>query len=296
MKRFNDRESGTGNVRPFSMHLDRIGGESRLFLEAGAEGGGNAAGGEGDGGGGDGGGQQQQQAAPSYTKDEVEKLIEQRLARDRKNRPDESTLRKKILAEEFGLVDDEALKKAKEFIENQADIERKQLEAKGQYEKALQQRQEQWAQKESELKKESETWKGQFESYFKGTELTQAALAAGAEPSSIALLVKYAEGSVKVTDDRQLQVVDYRGEPRYDPLDPSKPMTVQAYLKELLTQYPNLAKSSGTQGGGSKPGGKMGGYTEAELLNISKTDPEKYKELKKAGVIDEFLRTKLGVT
>lgn len=296
MKRFNDRESGTGNVRPFSMHLDRIGGESRLFLEAGAEGGGNAAGGEGDGGGGDGGGQQQQQAAPIYTKDEVEKLIEQRLARDRKNRPDESTLRKKILAEEFGLVDDEALKKAKEFIENQADIERKQLEAKGQYEKALQQRQEQWAQKESELKKESETWKGQFESYFKGTELTQAALAAGAEPSSIALLVKYAEGSVKVTDDRQLQVVDYRGEPRYDPLDPSKPMTVQAYLKELLTQYPNLAKSSGTQGGGSKPGGKMGGYTKEELQNIAKTDLKKYKELKEAGVYDELLKSETGIT
>lgn len=296
MKRFNDRESGTGNVRPFSMHLDRIGGESRLFLDPGAEGGGNAAGGEGGEGGDGGNGQPQPQAVKTFTKDEVEALVKQRLERDRKSRPDEETLKRKILAEEFGLTDDEALKKAKEYIENQADIERKQLEAKGQYEKAIQQKEEKWSQKEAELRKESETWKGQFESYFKGTELTQAALAAGAEPSSIALLVKYAEGSVIVTEDRQLQVVDYRGEPRYDPNDPTKPMTVQAYLKELLNQYPNLAKSSGTQGGGSKPGGKMGGYTEAELLNISKTDPEKYKELKKAGVIDEFLRTKLGVT
>ncbi len=293
MKRFNDRESGTGNVRPFSMHLDRIGGESRLFLDPGAEGGGSAAGGEGGEGGDN---NQQQQQVKSYTKEEVDAIVKQRLDRDRKGRPDENTLRQKILAEEFGLTDDEALKKAKEYIENQADIERKQLEAKGQYEKAIQQKEEKWSQREAELTKESENWKGQFESYFKGTELTQAALAAGAEPSSIALLVKYAEGSVKVTDDRQLQVVDYRGEPRYDPNDPTKPMTVQVFLKELLTQYPNLAKSSGTQGGGSKPGGKMGGYTEAELLNISKTDPEKYKELKKAGVIDEFLRTKLGVT
>lgn len=283
MKGFNDRESGTGNVRPFSNFLDRIGGESRLFLGPEGEGGGSAAGGEG-GEGGEGGGNQHQPAG-TFTQEQVDKLIEARLARERKKLPDEATLRQKILVEEFGLKDPEDIKRAKEYIENQADIERKQLEAKGQYEKAIQQREEKWAQRESDLRKESDTWKGQFESYFKGTELTQAALAAGAEPSSIALLVKYAEGSVKVTEDKQLQVVDYRGEPRYDPNDPAKPMSVQVYLKELLTQYPNLAKSSGTQGGGSKPGGKTDGYTLEEIKRIAQTDLAKFKELEKDGTV-----------
>lgn len=263
---------------------------TRLFRSPEGEGG--AGEGEGTPGeGGDKGGQQ----TKTFTEEQVNKIVAERLSRDRKSRPDESAIRQKILAD-FGLTDEEALRKAKEYLDNQVEIEKREMERKGQYEKALAKIEKDRAEERQNLEKDRDGWRGKYEKYYKNDKLTTAALKAGAEPSSVDLLVRYAENSIRITEDGNLQVIDYKGEVRMDTSDPLREMTVEGYLKELLTQYPNLAKSSGSPGSGAKPSIKTGQYTADDIRHFAQTDLKKYKELKDAGIVDQVLKDSLGNT
>ena len=58
---------------------------------------------------------------------------------------------------------------------------------------------------------ETREWRGKYEALLKRSELTQAALKAGADPSNVDMIVTFTEGSVKVAEGGGFQVVGKDG-------------------------------------------------------------------------------------
>lgn len=227
----------------------------------------------------------------SFTEDQVNKIVQERLERERsKGKKDKDSVKSEILAE-WGITNEDEALEAKDFIRNKAEIEQRKREERGEYEKNLAEKDKKHQEEVSRYKGESSEWKGKYESYYKNDQLTTTGLRIGADPESIAVLVKYAEDSIQVGPDGHLQVVDYRGEVRHDPDDLSKEMTIETRLGELLREFPKLQKSSGTQGAGSNSSRGTNGYTKEQILDLAKNNIKKYAELKEDGTVDAVLNS-----
>jgi len=134
---------------------------------------------------------------------------------------------------------------------------------------------------------ETREWRGKYESLLRRSELTQAALKAGADPSNVDMIVTFTEGSVKAVDGGGFQVVGKDGSPVLDP-ETGSGMTIEKYMRGFLSERPGLVKSSQARGAGTGAlGGAQGRYTLEEIREIARTDPKRYAELKSEGVVQE---------
>ncbi|HML96824.1 MAG TPA: hypothetical protein PKC29_15565 [Thermodesulfobacteriota bacterium] len=134
---------------------------------------------------------------------------------------------------------------------------------------------------------ESREWRGKYESLLRRSELTQAALKAGADPSNVGMIVTFTEGSVKAVEGGGFQVVGKNGAPMLDP-ETGAGMTVERYMRGFLSERPGLVRPSQARGAGTGAlGGAQGRYTLEEIREIARTDPKRYAELKGEGVVQE---------
>ncbi len=134
---------------------------------------------------------------------------------------------------------------------------------------------------------ETREWRGRYEALLRRSELTQAALKAGADPSNVDMIVTFTEGSVKVAEGGGFQVVGKDGGAALDP-ETGREMTVERYMHGFLSERPGLVRPSQARGAGTGTlGGQQGRYSLEEIREIARTDPKRYAELKGEGVVQE---------
>lgn len=294
MKIFNDRESGTGNVRPFSMHLDRIGGESRLFLDPGAEGGGNAAGGEG------GEGDENTQGNPPgggsgehYTKEQMENYMNSHLAKARKSWERDKENIEKNLYTKLGISGPDEIERLAQIREEAEKAEQRKQEEKGQFDKILADKEKKWQQAEADLKKQVSDKDSAYIDLVKEIQLTNMALKAGADQSNVDMIVAFTKGNVKVVDKNTIVPVDQNGDIPLNP-DTGKDLTLEEYMRSFLSARPGLVKAAGGTGGGTGPVRRTGEYSIEDIKRIAQTDLPKFKELEKDGTVKRVMDAASG--
>jgi len=169
-----------------------------------------------------------------FTQDDVERIIEQRLARERKK------LEKKL----DGIDVDEARRLMQE--KEQAEIERQ--KERGEFEKVLQQVAEK---KDNQIKQLNSKL---YELQVDGSLINAASQMNAVNPDQVVQLLK---NQTRLSEDGQVEVLDKTGTVRYN--DSGVPMAVNELVNEFLTANPHFVKAT-TGGAGSK--GAAGGSTQ----------------------------------
>lgn len=170
----------------------------------------------------------------TFTQDDLERIVEQRLMRERKK------YEKKL----EGVDLDEARRLLEE--KQQAEIERQ--KEKGEFEKVLQQLAEK---KDSEINQ----YKTKLQEIQVDGALINAASQHGAvSPDQVVALLK---NKTRLGDDGSVEILDNDGSVRYN--DSGTPMQVNELVSEFLTANPHFVKAS-PSGTGSK--GAAGGSTQ----------------------------------
>jgi DNA-binding transcriptional MerR regulator len=177
------------------------------------------------------------EAEKTFTQSDVERLIEQRLMRERKK------YEKKM----EGIDLDEARQLMQE--KEAAEIERQ--KEKGEFEKVLQQLAEKKDQQINALNAKL------HETLVDGALLKAASSQNAVAPDQVVALLK---NKVKLADDGNVEVLDDSGSPRYT--DDGTPMSVNALVSDYLTANPHFVRASS---GGAGSQGAAGGSTQKPL-------------------------------
>ena len=170
----------------------------------------------------------------TFTQSDVERLIEQRLMRERKK------YEKKL----EGIDVDEARKLLEE--KQAAEIERQ--KEKGEFEKVLQQLAEKKDQQINALNMKL------HETLVDGALLQAASKNNAVSPDQVVALLK---NKVKLADDGSVEVLDDTGSVRYT--DDGTPMQVNTLVSDFLTANPHFVRASS---GGTGSQGAAGGSTQ----------------------------------
>lgn len=170
----------------------------------------------------------------TFTQSDVERLIEQRLMRERKK------YEKKL----EGIDVDEARKLLEE--KQAAEIERQ--KEKGEFEKVLQQLAEKKDQQINALNMKL------HETLVDGALLQAASKNNAVSPDQVVALLK---NKVKLADDGSVEVLDDSGSVRYT--DDGTPMQVNTLVSDFLTANPHFVRASS---GGTGSQGAAGGSTQ----------------------------------
>lgn len=174
------------------------------------------------------------EAEKTFTQSDVERLIEQRLMRERKK------YEKKL----EGVDIDEA----KRLLEEKQAAEIERQKEKGEFEKVLQQLAEKKDQQINALNSKL------HETLVDGALLQAASRNNAVSPDQVVALLK---NKVKLSDDGVVEVLDDSGSPRYT--DDGTPMQVDALVSDFLTANPHFVRAT-PSGTGSK--GAAGGSTQ----------------------------------
>lgn len=174
------------------------------------------------------------QAEKQFTQSELERIVEQRLARERKK------YEKKLEG-----VD---LEEAKRLLEEKERLEIEREKERGNFEEVL---------KKTVSKKDEQINMMQqrlSEIQIDGSLLNAASSLNAVNPNQVVQLVK---GSTRLAEDGSVEIVDDKGTIRYN--DSGEPMKVTDLMAEFLTANPHFVKAS-TPGVGSQ--GAAGGSTQ----------------------------------
>jgi len=177
------------------------------------------------------------EAEKTFTQSELERVVEQRLMRERKK------YEKKM----EGIDLDEARQLMQE--KEAAEIERQ--KEKGEFEKVLQQLAEKKDQQINALNAKL------HETLVDGALLKAASSQNAVAPDQVVALLK---NKVKLADDGNVEVLDDSGSPRYT--DDGTPMSVNALVSDYLTANPHFVRASS---GGAGSQGAAGGSTQKPL-------------------------------
>ena len=198
-------------------------------------------------------------ATKSFSQDELERIVEQRLARERR----------KYEKQLEGVDLDEARRLMEE--KQQAELERQ--KEKGEFEKVLKQVTEKKDQTIQTLNHKL------YELQVDGALVNAASQSGAVNPQQVVQLLK---GQTRLNEEGQVEILDSDGTVRYN--DTGSPLSVNEYVSDFLTANPHFVKAS-PSGAGSK--GAAGGSTPkpesvADMLaNWTSGGKEAYAALKK---------------
>ena len=198
-------------------------------------------------------------ATKSFSQDELERIVEQRLARERR----------KYEKQLEGVDLDEARRLMEE--KQQAELERQ--KEKGEFEKVLKQVTEKKDQTIQTLNQKL------YELQVDGALVNAASQSGAVNPQQVVQLLK---GQTRLNEEGQVEILDSDGTVRYN--DTGSPLSVNEYVSDFLTANPHFVKAS-PSGAGSK--GAAGGSTPkpesvADMLaNWTSGGKEAYAALKK---------------
>lgn len=198
-------------------------------------------------------------ATKTFSQDELERIVEQRLARERR----------KYEKQLEGVDLDEARRLMEE--KQQAELERQ--KEKGEFEKVLKQVTEKKDQTIQTLNQKL------YELQVDGALVNAASQSGAVNPQQVVQLLK---GQTRLNEEGQVEILDSDGTVRYN--DTGSPLSVNEYVSDFLTANPHFVKAS-PSGAGSK--GAAGGSTPkpesvADMLaNWTSGGKEAYAALKK---------------
>ncbi len=211
----------------------------------------------------------------NYTDQEFERVVELKA---------DELFRAKLV--EMGLEDGNALE---EFNKWRGDSKRmaETLEGeRGEFEKKIAHMEQEHRAELVKEREDKQSWKQKYEAYKKRAVITEAAMKAGADPENVDMIVSFTEGYIAIGDDESTRITAEDGGPRLDP-ETGKEMSIAAYMREFLNNRPGLARATESRGAGTgSVKSKNGIYTLEDIKQIAKTDPKRYAELKKEGVVD----------
>jgi hypothetical protein len=179
----------------------------------------------------------------------------------------------------------ETLKELDELRAFRQEQDRKKLEEKGEYQKALDAQAKALAEKyEPELKAKDEQI-GKREGRLRKEVVTNRLLTAAADGNAInaAQVVALLEARVKLDDEFEPQIVDDAGNPRF--ASDGKAMTPTQLVEEFLRANPHFVKASGGKQGGAQGGATTKGAADVGVI------AEKEKEV---AALEEEARRNTG--
>ena len=193
----------------------------------------------------------------------------------------------KDLMTRLGIQSEEDIEKLHELRTRLDNEEKEKLEAKGKFDEILTRNEKKHQAEKLELEQRLSSINGEYDSYRKKVALTDMALKANADPGNIDMIVNFIEKDISISDG-SFQVVDYDGHPRLDP-DTGKEITLEAHIKNFLSQRPNLIKGAGTAGAGSSGSSGAAGMSMDKLRDLAVSDPAKYAELRADGTVQRVI-------
>ena len=218
-----------------------------------------------------------------YTKEQMENYFNSNMAAARRKWDKEKADIEKNLFTKLGISGPDEIDRLNQLREEAERIEQQKALEKGNFEKALADKEKKFQDIEAGYKSKIADISTRYEDNIKKVNLTDIALKAGADPMNIDMIVAFTKGNIKVIDDNTLQVVDASGNPLFD-TDKGKEMALDDFMKSFLNSRPSLLKPSGTPGAGTSGiQGKHGRMTIDELKHIAANDPKRYTQLKEDG-------------
>lgn len=173
------------------------------------------------------------QEQKTFTQDELDRIVADRVAREQRK------VEKKLQG-----VD---LDKAKQLLQEQEQLELERQKERGEFDNIL---------KEKLGKKDQEimSMKAKLErTLVDGTLLAAASSNNAVSPEQVSQLLR---GSVKLSEDGEVEILDSNGTPRYN--DKGDPLSVNELVSDFLTANPHFVRAS--QGGAGSMG-NAGGST-----------------------------------
>lgn len=225
-----------------------------------------------------------------FTKDQVNKIVQTRLERERSKIEREVDARIK----ELGLDNVDEAQSMGSWRDERDQLIRQSSEQKESLEKMISERDQRLDEELRMHESQKRQWQSKYETYRKKAELTQLALKSGADPENVDMIVTFTEGSVNLLDDGTVKVVNESGAAMLDP-DTGQEMGVQKFMTNFLSERPGLVKAGRPGGAGTGAmTAKTSGYSLDEIKQIAKADPKKYKELKDEGIVQSIYQKHLA--
>lgn len=202
--------------------------------------------------------QNDQPTSKTFTQDELDRIVDQRLARERKK------LDKKL--------DGIDLEEARRLMQEREQAELDRQKERGEFDKVL---------KQTVEKKDHQITQMQqrlHQVQIDGALLSAASQQSAVNPEQVVSLVK---GSTRLAEDGSVEVLDDSGTVRYN--DKGEPYTVPELMTEFLTANPHFVKATP---GGAGSSGAAGGSTQkpasvADMLaNWENGGKQAYAQLK----------------
>ena len=224
-----------------------------------------------------------------FTESQVNKIVQQRLERERSKIDKEVDARIK----ELGLDNVDDAHELTKWRQERDHLLQQSTEQKESLEKAIADRERRLDEELRHHETQKRDWQSKYESYRKKAELTQIALKSGADPENVDMIVTFTEESIKLQDDGSVRVVNPSGASLIDP-ETGQEMGVQKFMNNFLSERPGLVKAGKLRGAGTGAlNSKTQGYTLDEIKQIAKADPKKYQELKDEGIVQSIYQKHL---
>lgn len=202
---------------------------------------------------------QEQTTEKALTQDDINKIVAERVARER------AKFEKKYSNVDVNLYN--------ELVEQEEQRKQQELEKRGEYERLLKEQAEKFNSKIHSYESELHSIK------IDGTLMNEATNAKAINPQQVVALLK---GNLKLNEAGGVDVVDAEGKVRYD--DNGKPIQVSTLMNEFLSANPHFqqagAHGSGTQGAVGKQ--QNVDLTLEQLDMKNPAHRQKYREMMKA--------------
>jgi hypothetical protein len=204
---------------------------------------------------------QENQVSESFTQEDIDRIVKERLDRERKK-----------FAKQFEGID---VEKYRELTAKEENIRLEQEKSRGNFEKVLQDTVGKKDQTIKQLQDQLQSIK------VDGSLLNAASSRRAVNPQQVVRLLK---DQIRLSDGGDVEIVDDSGGARY--MDSGSLMTVDDLVNEFLTTNPHFV-SAGPSGSGSGGGvGKATGATgKIDITKLNMNDPKDraaYKEYRKA--------------
>lgn len=202
---------------------------------------------------------QEETTGKALTQDEVNKIVAERVAREK------AKFEKKYSNVDVNLYN--------ELIEKEEQRKQQELEKRGQYEQLLKEQADKFNSKIQSYESELHSIK------IDGTLMNEATNAKAINPQQVVALLK---SNLKLNEAGGVDVVDAQGKVRYD--DNGNPIAVSTLVNEFLSANPHF-QQAGAQGSGTQ--GAVGKQQNVDLTleQLDMKNPahrQKYKEMMKA--------------